>query len=108
MAYLRRFHQNAIIIPGLGEFQDSSAKRCVAYRKGYKGGQPDLILSNLHVHHRGFVIELKTPKGNGTVGDNQREQLSDYAENGYKTLVSNDYDLILKNKKVGVLPIRIV
>ena len=28
--------------------------------------------------------------------ENQKRQLSDYTANGYKTLVSNDYDLILK------------
>lgn len=38
VAYLRRFDTNALIVPGLGELQDSSAKRCEAYRKGYRGG----------------------------------------------------------------------
>ena len=49
VAYLRRFNQNAIIVLGLGEMQNSSLKRSAAYRKGYKGGQPDLILGNLHI-----------------------------------------------------------
>ena len=45
-------------------------RRLSAYRKGYRGGQLDIIISNLHVHHRGFPIKVKTPKDNGTVSKN--------------------------------------
>ena len=78
----------------MGELQESSAKRRDAY-KGDKGTPPHFVLSNLHVRC-GFEIELKTPKSNRTVSENQRRQLLNYAENGYKTMISNEYDLILK------------
>ena len=50
VAYLRRLHPNALIVPGLGELQDTFLKRSDAYRKGYKGGQQDFTIGNLHVH----------------------------------------------------------
>ena len=42
--YIRRFHLDALIVAGLGEYQDTVQRRCDAYRKGYVGGQPDLII----------------------------------------------------------------
>jgi hypothetical protein len=43
--YIRRFHPDALIIAGLGEYQDTVQRRSDAYRKGYIGGQPDIILT---------------------------------------------------------------
>ena len=65
VAYLMRLHPNALIVPGLGELWDTFLKRSNGYRKRYKGGQPDFIIGNLHVHYYGFTIKVKTPKGNG-------------------------------------------
>ena len=95
--YIRQFHPNAIIVPGpVGGAPGivGQAPRCL--QEGLQGPPPHLILSNLHVHYYGFEIELETPKGNRTVSENQRRQLLNYPENGYKTMISNDYDLILK------------
>ena len=63
--YIRRFHPDALIIAGLGEYQDTSQRRCDAYRKGYIGGQPDILITNPMNGYTGFAIELKTPKGTG-------------------------------------------
>ena len=57
-------------------------------KKGYLRGSPDLIINNLHKHYTGFCIEFKSPKGNGI--------LLQYQNNGFKTLVSNDYDQIIE------------
>ena len=65
VAYLKCLHLNAGVVSGLGKQQNTSLKRSDANRRGYKGGQPDLIISNLHVHCCGFTIELKPSKGTG-------------------------------------------
>jgi prophage antirepressor-like protein len=62
VSYIRNNHPKAVIIPGLGEYQDTESKRCDAWRKGYKGGQPDLIIENPMGKYIGFAIELKSPK----------------------------------------------
>ena len=59
-------------------------------------GQPDLIIQNLHKHYNGLCIEFKTPQCNGIITDQQKELIERYEENGYKCIVSNDYDLITK------------
>ena len=46
--YIRHFYPEAIIVPGLGELQDTPNKRIDAWKKGYLKGQGDLlILKNL-------------------------------------------------------------
>ena len=95
--YIRIFHPDAIIIPGLGEYQDTVQHRCDAYRKGYIGGQPDLIITNPMNGYNGFAIELKTPKGTGDIRDNQVVWLKLLREQGHRTLISNDYtDIVLQ------------
>ena len=95
--YIRRFHPDALIIPGLGEYQDSVQRRCDAYRKGYIGGQPDLIITNPMNGYNGFAIELKTPKGTGEIRSNQVTWLKLLRERGHRTMISNDYtDIVLR------------
>ena len=94
--YIRRFYPNALIIAGLGELQDSWRKRIQSWKKGYQKGQPDIIISNLHKYYYGFCIEFKTPKNNGVLSDAQKEVLKNYKNNGYKTMVSSDYDMVIK------------
>ena len=55
-------------------------------------GQPDLIIANLHKNFRGLAIEFKTPNCRGSVSPDQKSVLELYRANGYKTLVTNDYD----------------
>ena len=95
VAYIRRFYSNAIITAGLGELQDTPNKRIQSYKKGYKKGQPDLIIQNLNKHYSGMCIEFKTPMGNGVLSKEQDELLQEYEDNGFKCMVSNDYDQII-------------
>jgi prophage antirepressor-like protein len=82
-------------VPGLGELQDTTLKRSDAYKKGYVGGQPDILILHPTSKYNGFAIELKTPKGNGVIRDNQITYLDSLKDLKYKTLISNDYDEIV-------------
>ena len=95
--YIRKYHTDALVIPGLGEYQDTSPRRSDAFHKGYLGGQPDVIIANPMNGYTGFAIELKTLKGTGEIRDNQVGWLKRLNQQGYKTMFSNDYtDLVLK------------
>ena len=94
--FIRRFYPSAIINAGLGELQDTSDKRIKSWKKGYTKGQPDIIIQNFHKKYTGFAIEFKTPLGCGRTSEAQENLLEKYSENGFKILVSNDYDLILQ------------
>ncbi|CAB3995056.1 phage antirepressor [Paramuricea clavata] len=93
--YLKKYHPKALILPGLGEYQDTSQKRCDAWRKGYLGGQPDLTIVTPSNGFNGFAIELKTPKGTGEVRDNQVAWIRELGKNGFRTLISNNYTEIV-------------
>ena len=80
----------------LGENQDTVHKRIDSFKKGYLRGSPDLIINNLHKHYTGFCIEFKSPKGNGVLSPDQTMILLQYQNNGFKILVSNDYDQIIE------------
>ena len=98
--HIREWYPNVIIIPGLGEYQDSSAKRCDAWSKGYIGGQPDLIIMEPSNGYCGYAIELKTPKGTGTVSGKQKCWMNMLSSKGFKTTVSNDYAEIVVDLEV--------
>ena len=95
MDFIRRYYPDALVIPGLGELQQTPFARCDAWKKGYQGGQPDILILNKHRYHTGYAIELKTPAGTGKVSDNQATFLENLQELGYLTLVSNDYDEVI-------------
>ena len=59
--FLRNHHPAHLLVPGLGELQDTVQRRSSCYHKGYRGGQPDLLILNNHKTYRGFAIEFKTP-----------------------------------------------
>ena len=80
----------------LGENQDIAHKRIDSFKKGYLHSSPDLIINNLHKHYTGFCIEFKSPKGNGVLSPDQSMMLRQYQNNGFKTLVNNDYDQIIE------------
>jgi hypothetical protein len=92
---IRKHFPEFQVVAGLGELQDTTPKRTDAYKKGYAGGQPDLIILNQTCCFNGFAIELKTPSGNWRLNDKQEQYLDRLAHIGYKTLVSDDYDEIL-------------
>ena len=93
--FIRRFYNDIIIIPGLGEYQINTSLRSACYDKGYKGGQPDILAINTHRYFQGLALEFKTPAGTGRVSNNQSEYLNKLEKSGYKCIISNDYDEII-------------
>jgi hypothetical protein len=93
--FIRKYAPDAVIIPGLGEYQFNSTIRTNCYEKGYIGGQPDILIINAHRYYQGLAIELKTPTGKGVLSMKQLEYLKKLELSGYKCLISNDYDEII-------------
>ena len=96
VSFIKKRYPHSIFIATLGENQDTRWKRMDCFMKGYLKGSPDLIINNLHKHHSGLAIEFKSPKGFGMLSLHQSIILEQYRRNGFKTLVSNDYDLIVE------------
>ncbi|CAB4011064.1 phage anti-repressor [Paramuricea clavata] len=90
VSYIRDNHPEAVIVPGLGEYQDTVQKRCDAWKKGYKGGQPDLIIENPMGKYKGFAIEFKSPKGTGITSEKQEIWFEKLRGIGYATMISDD------------------
>jgi prophage antirepressor-like protein len=95
ISFIRRFYPHALIAACMGELQDTSQKRLDSWRKGYQAGTPDILILNLHAKYSGFAIELKSPKGNGVVSQKQSDCLERYGMANFKTLVCDEYDVIL-------------
>ena len=96
VSFLKKRFPHSLFTATLGENQCTSAIRIDSYKIGYVRGSPDLIINNLHKRYTGFVIEFKSPKGNGVPSPDQSMMLRQYQNNGFKTLVSNDYDHIIE------------
>ena len=96
VSFLKKRYPHSLFTVTLGENQDTVFKRIDSFKKGYLRGSPDLIINNLHKHYTGFCIEFKSPKGNGILSPDQSMILLQYKNNGFKTLVSNDYDHIIE------------
>ena len=96
VSFLKKRYPHSLFTVTLGENQDTAHKRIDSFKKGYLHGSPDLIINNLHKHYTGFCIELKSLKGNGILSPDQSMMLRQYQNNGFKTLVSNDYDQIIE------------
>ena len=94
--FIRNNYPKALFTATLGENQFSSNIRLRSYILGYQKGSPDLIIQNLHKSYSGFAIEFKSPQGYGNLSDHQNVILKEYLNNGFKVLLSNDYDNILK------------
>ena len=107
VSFLKKRFPHSIFVAALGEDQDTSAKRIDSFNKGYMKGTPDLIINNLHRYYTGFAIEFKTPKGYGTLSNEQSSILFHYQLNGFKTLVSNDYDRIVEELLVYFRDVRV-
>ncbi|CAB4010081.1 Uncharacterized phage-encoded [Paramuricea clavata] len=90
VSYIRNNYPKAVIVPSLGEYQDTVPKRCDAWKKGYKGGQPDLTIENPMGEYTGFAIEFKSPKGTGITSEKQALWLKRLREIGYMTMISDD------------------
>ena len=96
VSFLKKRYPHSLFTVTLGENQDTVFKRIDSFKKGYLRGSPDLIINNLHKHYTGFCIEFKSPKRNGILSPDQSMMLRQYQNNGFKTLVSNDYDHIIE------------
>ena len=96
VSFLKKRYPHSLFTVTLGENQDTAFKRIDSFKKGYLRGSPDLIINNLHKHYTGFAIELKNPNGKGILSYDQSKMLRQYQNNGFKTLISNDYDLIIE------------
>ena len=96
VSFLKKRYPHSLFTVTLDENQDTVHKRIDSFKKGYLCGSPDLIVNNLHKHYTGFCIEFKSPKGNGILSPDQSMILLQYQNNGFKTLVSNDYDHIIE------------
>ena len=96
VSFLKKRYPHSLFTVTLGENQDTTFKRIDSFKKGYLRGSPDLIINNLHKHYTGFCIEFKNPKGNGVLSPDQSMMLRQYQNNGFKTLVSNEYDQIIE------------
>ena len=96
VSFLKKRYSNSLFTVTLGKNQDTVHKRINSYKKGYLRGSPDLIIHNLNKHYTGLCLEFKSPKGNGVLSVDQSRMLQQYQSNGFKTLVSNDYDKIIE------------
>ena len=96
VSFLKKRYPHSLFIVTLVENQDTVHKRIDSFKKEYLRGSPDLIINNLHKHCTGFCIEFKNPNGKGILSPDQSMMLRQYQNNGFKTLVSNDYDHIIE------------
>ena len=96
VSFLKKRYPHSLFTVTLGENQDTVHKRIDSFKKGCLRGSPDLIINNLHKHYTGFCIEFKSPKGNGVLSPDQSMILLQYQNNGFKILLSNDYDHIIE------------
>ena len=93
---IRNSYPDSLMVPGLGENQDTSEKRINSWKNGYQRGQPDLMILNYHKDYRGLCIEFKSPTNNYEVSESQLKMKEKYCKNNYAFILSNDYDKISK------------
>ena len=96
VSFLKKRYPHSIFSTGLGANQDSVNKRIDSFKKGYIHRSFDLIVHNLHKHYTGLAIEFKNPNGRGVMSDDQSKMMRQYQNNGFQTLISNDYDHIIE------------
>ena len=94
--FVKKRYPHSLFTVTLGENQDTVYKRIDSFKKGYLRGSPDLIINNLHKHYTGFCIEFKNQNGKGILSPDQSMMLRQYQNNGFKTLISNDYDHMIE------------
>ena len=93
--FIRRFYPRVLINASLGELQDTKNKRIQSWEKGYTAGSADLIIYKKHPQYIGIAIEFKTPQGTGKITQKQEQFLARIKKEGFKTIISNDYDYII-------------
>ena len=93
---IRNFYPHALLVPGLGENQDTPDKRINSWKKSYMRGQPDLMILDYHKDYKGLCIEFKSPTNNYNISEAQLKMKEKYRDNNYAVILSNDYDKISK------------
>ena len=104
VSFLKKIYPHSLFTVTLGENKDTAFNRIDSFKKGLiesinlrrVHGSPDLIINNLHKCHSGCRNRNEKPKGNGVLSPDQSMMLRQYQNNGFKTLVSNDYDHIIE------------
>ena len=96
VSFLKKRYPHSIFTATLGENQDSIYKRIKSFKKGYLSGSTDLTTNSLYKNYTGFTLEFKNPNGKGILSYDQSKMLQQYQNNGFKILVSNDYDHIIE------------
>ena len=95
-----------LLLPGPGENQTTPSIRMKSSAKGYRAGQPDLVIINKHKKYNGLAIEFKSPSGRGFVSDAQDNFLTYLHNNNFLTVISDCYEeiiMILVNYNNGIL-----
>ena len=95
VSWIRRFHPELVIVPGLGELQKTDDARMEAWAKGYTKGQADLLILQSNNDFSGLRLEFKSPLGSSTRSDTPEEFMFKMKKSGYYVMVSNDYDQII-------------
>ena len=93
---IRNFYPHALLVPGLGENQDTPDKRINSWKEGYMRGQTDLMILDYHKDYKGLCIEFKSPTNNYNISEAQLKMKEKYRDNNYAVILSNDYDKISK------------
>ena len=96
--YIRTTYPDAETIAGLGEHLQTSHQIKDGFLKGYKGGQPDImVLRGLPNGNQDvFAIELKNPDGKGKLSQKQKDYHERLLQKCHvKTIVSNSYEEVV-------------
>ena len=96
ISYLRKYYTDILFNASLGENQDTDQKRLNSWKLGYTSGIPDVIIFEHNQSYNGLSIEFKSPNGKGVISEKQKEINEKMDNRGFKTLISNDYDDIIK------------
>lgn len=98
ITYIKKKYPDAITIAGLGEHLTTVHSRIDATNKGYKKGQPDIMI--IRGLTNGFqdilAIEIKNPNGNNKITKSQKEYHEILKQNcNIETIVGYIYEDII-------------
>ena len=93
--FMRKRHPSVRYMPSLGETGRTREERIANWRKGYQKGSLDLFIYHRHPSYTGLCFEFKNPNGNGVLSEEQSAWANDLAKEGWKVVISCDYDEII-------------
>ena len=94
--YIRKYYPDVLMTATLGELQDTSYKRSKSFHQGYTSGSSDLLIFEPNHHHNMLTFEFKTPNGRGIISERQLLFNTKLKNRGTKSIISDDYDHIIK------------